>query len=264
MEDNGFLDYYNKYSSLVPIKLLIKSLGCQNQIQKYQIINRQKDYINLQNNSNLLSLHRELNEILSEQKRKWNFYDYGEGYFYQSMNSVGITGLRDTEARIKIMGLREYIKEKRLLEIGCSSGFLSLSISDYCQKIDAFDINPYMIKIAIKTMKYLNKKNTEFFINEFENYPIKSNYEVILSFANHSTYDGNTKQSIVEYFRKCSNFLTDDGMLLFESHAPEYEKEGIFEVIKIIESFFSVLTIKVLNYGTFLDNGRTFIVAKKR
>ena len=45
--------------------------------------------------------HRALHEQLVLQSREWDTYDYGEGYWYQSSDELGITGLRDTTARAK-------------------------------------------------------------------------------------------------------------------------------------------------------------------
>ena len=44
----------------------------------------------------LLALHRDMNRQLALQTEQWDSYDYGEGYFYQSSDELGVTGLRDT------------------------------------------------------------------------------------------------------------------------------------------------------------------------
>ncbi|MDP6124510.1 MAG: hypothetical protein QGH20_01995, partial [Candidatus Latescibacteria bacterium] len=55
--------------------------------------------------------------------------------------ALGITGLRDTKGRVDSMELADHVKAKRVLEIGCNSGFLSLSVA--AAKTDGFDLNPF-------------------------------------------------------------------------------------------------------------------------
>ncbi len=68
----------------------------------------------------------------------------------------------------------------------------------------------------------------------------------------------------MEYFDKCRKLLHDDGLFLFESHAPDYEGERLAPVIKLVEERFVVTERKVMDRGSFLDKGRTFLVAKPK
>jgi hypothetical protein len=52
--------------------------------------------------------------------------------------------------------------------------------------------------------------------------------------------------------------------LLFESHPPAHEGDGLKRVLEILERRFSIQHQEVLTYGTFLDTGRTFVVADRR
>ena len=72
--------------------------------------------------------HKPLRESVTNiVKEKSNeFYDYGEGFFYQSIPSINLKGLRNTEKRIKrsllvkrqedLMGLEEFtlLNNKRI------------------------------------------------------------------------------------------------------------------------------------------------------
>ena len=53
-----------------------------------------------------------------EQSNRWASYDDGEGYFYQSLDLIGVTGFRDTKASVDAMGLKEFLKDKEILKIG--------------------------------------------------------------------------------------------------------------------------------------------------
>ncbi|MBI4582385.1 MAG: hypothetical protein HY718_22005 [Planctomycetes bacterium] len=50
---------------------------------------------------------------------------------------------------------------------------------------------------------------------------------------------------------------------MFESHAPKYEGKGLAGAIEILNRLFTVREQRVLTAGTFLDRGRTFIVAER-
>ena len=86
----------------------------------------------------------------------------------------------------------------------------------------------------------------------------------MLSFANHHTYDGNTRQSLEEYFARCHALTRPGGRLIFESHPPEIEGAHFGETVKIIERFYDIERNEVHDYGTFLDKNRRFIVATRR
>jgi len=207
-------------------------------------------------------LQKSFYEVL-ERSKNWHSYDYNEGYFYQSFPQGKIAGLRDTASRISEYELSKELQGKRVLNIGCNLGFLDCELSPIVKHIDAFDINPYLIEIATLAKEFLQVSNINFYTSSFEDYKHKSPYDTVLSFANHSTYDQNTKHTIQEYFEKTHDLLKADGTLLVESHAPDYEK-SFQDVLDIVESLFSIDKKKMLNNGTFLDKGRVFIKAKKK
>ncbi len=122
----------------------------------------------------------------------------------------------------------------------------------------------YLIDIACEVTDYLDVDNTELHASSFEDFQSDRPFDVVLSFANHSTYDGQTKNTLDEYFDKCHRSCADDGLLLFESHPPAYEGDGLDAAVNVIEGRFTILERHVLEYGGFLDRGRTFIVARKR
>ena len=112
------------------------------------------------------------------------------------------------------MKLREHLKGKTVLNIGTNAGFLPLEVADICSSIDALDINPYLIRIAKVSAEFLNIHNVNFWAGTFEDYNENKTYDVVLSFANHSTYDHNTKQTVEDYFKKCHKYIKDGGILL--------------------------------------------------
>lgn len=162
-------------------------------------------------------MHYEIAKILEEQAEDYDSYDYGEGYFYQSCKPLHITGFRNTEARIAAMKLRKLLKGKTVLDIGTNAGFLVLEVVDVCKSIDAFDINPYLIRIAKASAEFLGIHNVNFWAGIFEDFNEDKTYDVVLSFANHSTYDLNTKQSVDDYFKKYYRYISEEPIVFIIS-----------------------------------------------
>jgi 2-polyprenyl-3-methyl-5-hydroxy-6-metoxy-1,4-benzoquinol methylase len=259
-----YSNFYKGYHPLSVLRFVFQALTTNNKIRRVSLINRIKDYLSLQKSLELLELHRELNCVLDELRRNWGSYDYGEGYFYQSFQKLNISGLRNTEERIRCMDLAVHVKGRKVLDIGCNTGFLSLSVADHASYLEGFDINSYLAEIANRVSDFLGIENVNFKTSRFEGYATSERFDVVLSFANHSTYDKNTEQDLRSYFQRCHDLLVPDGVLLFESHAPDYEGDGLRNTISIIERFFDIVKNEKLYYGSFLDNGRTFIVGKRR
>lgn len=261
-----FTKYYTTPQQLVPLKLAIKSLITMSPRKRLALNMRQNDYQNLLKNNNLelFRLHHDLTMILESQSSEYHAYDYGEGYFYQSNKEIGITGFRDTEKRIERYNLKNILKSKKILDIGCNAGFILTSLADYIDSGTGFDINPYLVKIAETVIQYKKIKNLKFMTTSFENLETDQKYTALLSFANHSTYDQQTKQSLQSYFTKCYDLLEKDGLFVFESHPPELDtQEKLTECISIIGSKFEIISCQLYTNGNFLDCNRTLVLARK-
>jgi spermidine synthase len=257
----AYLKYYNTPSTVAPMKFVWDAVFTRDRIRRLSTLNRLHDYNRLTHSSSLMHLHAEINRSLYEAARLYDGYDYGGGYFYQSMEEINVTGLRNTTARVVEMRLRERLHGMDVLEIGGNTGFLANAVADVSQSVTCFDINPHLVNIARITAQHLGHDNINAIATAFEDFEVSRKYDAVLSFANHSTYDGNTRQTVEEYILRCRSLLRPGGLFLFESHPPAYEGDGLAEVCRIIESHFHVEQCSVLDYGTFLDQGRTFIVA---
>lgn len=261
----SYLPYYVKYTARAPFIFLWDMIfHSASAAQRTALGYRLRDYAKLNKNDNLLRLHERINHILLEEKKQWPDHAYGEGYLYQSCDEVSLGGLRNTTARVTAMGLRNFCKNAFVVDIGCNSGFLDIAIAPYARQIIGFDINPYLIDIGTQALAYLKISNVELSALSFETFESKEPADIVLSFANHSTFDGNTEQTVKMYIEKCHTILRTGGLLLFESHHPTYEsKEALEETYKIIQKMFSIKERRILQSKNFFDNGRTFIVAQK-
>jgi hypothetical protein len=57
--------------------------------------------------------------------------------------------------------------------------------------------------------------------------------------------------------------LVPGGRLLFESHPLQYESRTMEEIVSNLQEYFIIESSEVLDYGTFLDKNRLFIVARR-
>ena len=160
------------------------------------------------------------------------------------------------------MELLERLQGMRILEIGCNAGFLANIVAGVAKSVTCFDTNIHLIEIAQIAARHSQRSNLTASAVAFEDFIISEEFDAVLSFANHSTYDGNTRQSVEEYLVRCRSCLRPGGLFLFESHAPAYEGDGLIEVCRLIKKYFRVEHRAVMSYGTYLDHGRTFIVAQ--
>ncbi len=257
--------YYDTPSTVAPLRFAADAVRTKPALRALGVRNRQHDYGALATDPKRLALHRALHEQLVLQSREWDTYDYGEGYWYQSSDELGITGLRDTTARVKAFGLTDLVRDRTVLEIGSNSGFLSIAIAPAARRVVAFEINPYLVRAGELGAASLGIDTVEFLVSSFEDFDARGEqFDDVLSFANHHTYDGNTHQGLEEYFDRCHAVLGPGGRLIFESHPPALEGRDFARTVAIIEERFTIERSEVHQYGTFLDRDRRFIVATRK
>jgi SAM-dependent methyltransferase len=256
-----YLKYYEKHSRRASLWFKLDSLFSRSLTRRDGLANRRADYATLKGDEKLRELHLELNSVLLEQTRNWDSHDYGGGYFYQGLDEISITGMRDTTGRLVALNMLEVVKDRTVLDIGSNSGFVSIGLARTARDVVGVESNPYLNKLGRLAAGYLNLDNVTLYDTSFENFETSTPFDVVTSFANHSTFDGNTQHTIEEYFAKCHSLLNANGTLLFESHAPSYEGSQLDEVIKIIEQKFNILRHATLETGRWFDDGRTLIEA---
>ncbi len=257
---------YSKPNKSLWFRKKVKSIFINNNLRKLAVQNELMDYKSMlkEENDKLWELHRKLETIRLEEEENYKSYDYGSGYYYQSFKSLHISGYRNTEQRIQQLELASRTKGKSVLDIGANAGFVLLSIAESISVGTGIEFNPYLVKTAQLAMEYLEIGNTTFIASSFEDYSNSHNkFDIVLSLANHSTYDGNTKHSLHEYFKKTAELLNRNGQLIFESHPPKIEpEEKLKQTIETIEQYFIIEEKPNVKMDGFLDKNRTYIVAK--
>lgn len=259
---------YSERSNKIWLQEKLKSIFITSSLKRLSAKNRLKDYRRMlrSHDQRLWDMHARLEEIRLDMMQNYASYDYGNGYFYQSMDDLCISGYRDTDNRIEKLNLKQRVRGKSVLDIGSNSGFILLSIADEILNGLGVEYNPYLVKISNRVKEYKGSDNIEFLPLPFEDYdPAGRTFDVVLSLANHSTYDGNTKQSLGNYFFKASELLNKGGVLVFESHPPQIEpKDKLRKTIEIIGSIFEIAEMPKIKMDGFLDRDRTYAICVKK
>lgn len=250
------------------------SLRCRsflqaNALDRISMKNQAADFKELlsKKDSRLWQLHSGLNAIRQSEKENYRSYNYGHGYYYQSFANIGVRGFRDTEKRVEQLGLRKTLAGKNILDIGTNSGFLLLSLAKVIKGGFGIDVNPYLIATADLVRDYQENQNIKFQAIGFEEYlqQAADKFDCVLSLANHSTYDGNTKQNINSYFQGIHRLLEPGGMLIFESHPPQLEPEEKLELtLSVMKEYFVFDEIHQFEFTGFLDKSRIYVFAEAR
>ena len=208
------------------------------------------------------SIRNEIYNIIKQNKN--NLYDYGEGFFYQSVPPIRLKGLRDTKKRIIKLNLNHYLENSTFLDIGTNIGSIPLSLNNEFIFGIGIDHNETTIKVAQAIQKYLSIKKIEFISGDFLDYEFNKTFDVILSLANHSTFDEGIKNTEL-YFNKIYSLLNKNGILIIESHNPLYEKSEIYlKIIKNLENYYETIEHGKYEFGNFYDQNRLFHILKKK
>ena len=158
-------------------------------------------------------LHKKLEQHLNDQTKNWKSFIYAKTKgFYQGFNEIQVDGWRPTEKRFKMYNIEKYLsKEKSVLDIGTNCGFFALYTAKFVKNIEGVEINPYLIAIANDTKEFLKTTNAIFHNSSFENFETEKKYDIVFSFANDSTIDGNTKFNFIDYINKIDILLKNNG-----------------------------------------------------
>ena len=170
MMKERYLQYYKSYSRSAIWRFKLDSVFARSPTQKDGLSNRSVDYRAIKDNEQLRSLHFRLNEILIEQTTNWNSHDYGEGYFYQSLDEICVSGLRDTSARISALNMSKLVRGRTVLDIGSNTGFISMGLAKVAKSVEGIESNPHLNKIGYITAEYLGLQNVTFNDTSFEDF----------------------------------------------------------------------------------------------
>ncbi len=107
------------------------------------------------------------------------------------------------------------------LEIGCNIGFFTLQYAPYVKSVTAFDIDSSYINIACLIQNYCGVNNCRFHQQALKDFRTNSQYDFVVSNAIH----GWSGMSFSRYLELIDSCLAPGGLLLFESHEIDVEKD---------------------------------------
>lgn len=203
-------------------------------------------------------------KIISLNKKLNNEFDYNLGFFYQSFPKINLSGLRNTSKRIEILNLDKYFFDKDVLDIGSNIGAILMNTKCSFKKGIGVEYNKYLVQISNELKNYLNLYNCEFYCDDFNKIQFNNQFDVVLSLANHHTFDKNISNTDM-YFNKIYNLLKKNGVLIFESHSPLYEKEkDLTLILDKLKINYDIIENGIYKFGNFFDLNRKFFILKKK
>jgi len=204
-------------------------------------------------------------EIIKLNNSKTNdLYDYGEGMFYQSIPAIKLCGLRNSQKRVKKLRLNNYLLDKTVLDIGTNIGAIPITSEKVFKEFIGIDYNLNLIEIANKVRDYLNIEKLQFIYGDFLEYNFDKKFDVVLSLANHTTYDKGISDANY-YFEKIDEILIKGGILILESHSPLYEKPSLYlKIVEMLNKKFEIIENGDYEFGNFYDKKRKFHIFKKK
>lgn len=128
-------------------------------------------------------------------------------------------------------------KESNVLEIGCGTGIITVSVAPYVNHITGIDISDRMLEIAQKKAKTLNLRNTTFLQSTVKNSNTKKHSYDTLLLINVLHLTENPEQILNE----ASQLLKPDGLIIAtgdcfgEIHSfPQFLHVSFFQLISFL------------------------------
>ncbi len=173
--------------------------------------------------ASIFGSQQNINEILATRKkalqRLKDTYDnsnscFGQGGFYQQFPLLKFPGQRPTVARFDTYKICHAFRSgKRVLDIGCNTGFISLYVAPYVDHVDGIEVNTQLVSVANQAAGILGIDNCTFHNTKFEDFTSPLQYHTIMSLAVHH----HIPLSFEQYFKKIDAMLLLGGIFILES-----------------------------------------------
>ena len=219
-----------------------------------------------------LSIQYRLSQHLKAQSENWPKEKiYTQGYYYQGLEELGILGVKPTHFLFSQYQVDDIIRQAEVLDIGSNCGFLASYCAKLAKSVTAIELNPFLNFIARDIAFYLKLRNVHFLEEDFTTTTIHKKFDVVFSFSNHHTIDGNLYIGFEAYIQKIVHYLKQNGYLLFESHNVFGPGQGgigddgdMENKIAIMNKYFTIERYRMVQcHLKGIDIDKLFIVAKK-
>lgn len=212
------------------------------------------------------SVDKEKDEIFGKrinQIREAENPDFGQGKFYQSFEQIGVVGMRPTLYRIEKYGMKKFLqKEYDVLDIGCNTGFLDMTIAARVRSVTGVEYAKSLVEVANSTKEYVEAENCTFINIDFNDWYQENDcvYDVIFSFAIHHWLNLEPE----EYAKRIDKLLSLGGYIFFESHDLCAQRDKEYE--NCLSGWLS-MGYHIENQGDIMDDGATkrkYVILRKR
>jgi len=126
----------------------------------------------------------------------------------------------------ELMGMLNPMKGKRILELGCGRGDLSIWLAKQGARVTAIDLGPDLVAAA-QALGKINQVDCEFRVGNITELPFESaTYDVVIGLA---ILHHLTEAEVMKSIRECHRVLRPDGIVIF--HEP-VENSALFNFVQ--------------------------------
>lgn len=195
-------------------------------------------------------------------------FDYGRGGWYQSLHSLGLTGLRDTEWRTEAYELPSLLEGRNVLDLGCHSGFFAPHLDSFVRGYRGVDHNPALIRMGQVTADHFGLRNVGFELGDlFDTSRDLAPFDAIMLFSAHISFEANCPDRLRDLIGAIAERAGKGALLLLESHPPDFEARGpgLQWLVDLVERSFRRTGHSAMSgNGMPLDEQRDYFVFERR
>ena len=182
---------------------------------------------------------------------------FANNKYYQSYAPLGLKGARVNGERVLLYDIPNLLnKNSNVLDIGCNSGFLSLTVAPLVKSIIGVDIDERFISIANKVKNYMKIENAQFKKVDVFSEGLSEKYDAIFMLSLPSNIGVYEKADMIV------DSLNPGGYLFLESHYMDSNSEA-YLYDKLINTYRDKgLNEVVLHRNAYFDN-RDITVLRK-
>ncbi|MBT6088643.1 MAG: tetratricopeptide repeat protein [Rhodospirillaceae bacterium] len=183
------------------------------------------------------------------------------GLPYQSCTPVLIAGSRDTDVRTAAYDLEHLCKGKRVLDLGCNTGFLTLAAASYGQSALGLEHVQALVDIGSRVAAFLGVSNCDLQCGDAETFTRDTPFDVVIAAAIH----GWMTMPLPDLGRHFASLTSAGGAVLFESQGQRSTtvvEEGFQDKVAAV----AAAGFQVERQGLLCDdavNKRAFVILRK-
>ncbi len=164
--------------------------------------------------------HKSLTQLHKDVSARWTAYretsamKFGDfGLPYQTCAPALIAGSRDTDVRSAAYGLEELCRGRRVLDLGCNTGFLTLAAAPYSQSVFGLEHEQPLVDIGTRVVEFLGVTNCDLQCGDATTFTCETPFDVVIAAAIH----GWMTMPLSDLGQRLAMLTAPSGAVLFES-----------------------------------------------